>query len=74
MIDTRKTLRGLVMRFALGMTFLVAGCAQTTPTRTAGTDPACIAWAAVTYSSYDTEETQRQARGNNAARQAYCGK
>lgn len=57
---------------ALVMLFLVAGCSQTTKTHIAATDPACIAWRPVTYSSRDTPETQNQARANNAAWTKYC--
>lgn len=61
---------------------LVSGCFlatidQTRPTQTAEIDRqvttgVCSVWKAVTYSSRDTEQTQLEARANNAARDAYC--
>lgn len=69
-----KTWTRQLVLLALVTTSCLAGCAQTTRTRTGAIDPACIAWANATYSSRDTEETQRQARANNAAREVYCGK
>ncbi len=37
----------------------------------AGRSAVCRAWLAITYSRQDTAETQRQIRGNNAARAGY---
>ena len=68
-----RTWTGPLAPLALAMMFSLAACSQTTRTRTAVTDPACIAWAQTTYSSRDTDETQRQARANNEARAVYCG-
>lgn len=61
---------------------LVTGCLTVPtgpirPTQTAEIDQAvtqgvCGVWKAVTYSSRDTEQTQLEARANNAARDAYC--
>lgn len=70
--------RGLRVLFVLAMTFALAGCLSTRTTRIAETDAAiagqvCQAWRVVTYSSRDTEQTQREAAANNAARAAYCG-
>jgi hypothetical protein len=61
----------------LAMTFSLAGCLSTSTTRTDATEAAivadvCRAWPVVTYSSRDTEQTQTEARANNAARDAYC--
>lgn len=61
----------------------LAACATTIPifatdreaeaAAESGTGPpaACRAWRAITYSRHDTAETQRQIRGNNAARAGY---
>lgn len=61
---------------------LVTGCLTVPtgpirPTQTAEIDQSvttgvCSVWKAVTYSSRDTEQTQLEARANNAARDAYC--
>lgn len=65
----------------LVMMFFLAGCQQTLTTRTGETDElwravarqVCeSAWRPVTYSSRDTEQTQLEARANNAARAKYC--
>ena len=62
----------------LGMTFLLAGCLLTPRTQTAATSDihitagVCSVWKPVTYSSRDTDQTQLEARANNAARKAYC--
>ena len=69
-----RTWTGPLAPLALAMMFSLAACSPTLKTRTAVTDPACIAWGQTTYSSKDTPETQRQARANNAARAVYCGK
>lgn len=58
----------------LAMTCSLAGCGLTRSTRTVETNvvqEACKAWAPVSYSSRDTPETQKEARGNNAARLAF---
>lgn len=68
-----KTWTRRLVPLVLVTTFSLGGCAQTMPTRTAVTDPACIAWGLSTYSSKDTEETQKQVRATNAARAVYCG-
>lgn len=66
------------------MTSSLAGCQsilQTLGTGTTGqaevVDQAvvadvCSAWPNVSYSGADTEQTQREARANNAARAEYC--
>lgn len=54
---------------------LVTACSPTTTTRTVETEitaGVCSVWTPVTYSSRDTEQTQHEARANNAARDAYC--
>lgn len=61
----------------LATVFLTAACSPTTQTRIAGTEgqlaaDVCRAWLPVTYSSRDTDQTQIEARANNAARAAYC--
>lgn len=68
---------------ALGMTLCLAGCQSIPTIPIAATEtPAqvearlaaktCKAWPVVTYSSRDTEQTQLEVRGSNAAREAYC--
>lgn len=63
--------------------FLLAACQSIQSTLTGGTDTAekavasiaadvCRAWRPVTYSSRDTEQTQTEARANNAAQERYC--
>lgn len=63
----------------LAMTFSMVGCTQTLMTPSAGIEAdkaaasaACEAWKPLTYSSKDTDQTQLEVRGNNAARGAYC--
>lgn len=64
----------------LAMTCFLAACQQMSTTRTAAieTDTSIVldlcehAWKPQTYSSRDTEQTQLEARANNAAREAYC--
>ncbi len=61
----------------LATTSFLAGCSPTTSTLTVETEGAiaagvCQAWKPVTYSSRDTEQTQLEARANNAARASYC--
>lgn len=63
----------------LGMTSLLVGCQLTQTTETAAinldrelTAQVCDVWKPVTYSSRDTDQTQLEARANNAAREAYC--
>lgn len=54
---------------------LVTACSPTTTTRTVETEitaGVCSVWTPVTYSSRDTDQTQHEARANNAARDAYC--
>ena len=61
---------------------LVTGCltVPTGPIRPTQTDEidqtvtagVCTVWKPVTYSGRDTEQTQLEARANNAARGAYC--
>lgn len=70
---------GLSALTLLAMTFLMVGCTQTLTTRSAGIEAdkaaagaACKAWKPLTYSSKDTDQTQLEVRGNNAARGAYC--
>lgn len=68
----------LIVLSALATTCLLAGCSPTLSTQTAATEAGiaadvCRAWQPVTYSSRDTEQTQVEARANNAARAAYCG-
>ena len=70
---------GLTALTTLVMTFSMVGCQQTLTTRSAGIEAdkaaasaACEAWKPLTYSSKDTDQTQLEVRGNNAARGAYC--
>jgi starvation-inducible outer membrane lipoprotein len=74
-----------MLPLVLAMTLLLAACSQTPKTLTGATDDAALlaavtrqlcakAWRPVTYSSRDTEQTQREARANNAARDEYCGR
>ena len=63
----------LLLMLAAGST--LTGCGTTT--LISATDPArrdlCErAWKPVTYSNRDTQETQLQARQNNAAYDSYC--
>lgn len=67
------------MLLTLGMTSFLAGCSPTLGTPTAATEAdtaaaagVCRVWTPVTYSNRDTEQTQLEARANNAARKAYC--
>jgi hypothetical protein len=58
---------------------LLGGCQSILPTNTAATETSiaadtCRAWKPVTYSSRDSEQTQVEARANNAARESYCPK
>jgi hypothetical protein len=68
----------LTLPLLLAMMLSTTACTLTTTTLTAETDAQITsaictkAWRPVTYSSRDTEETQREARANNAARDAYC--
>ncbi len=68
----------LTLPLLLVTTFFLTACSPTTTTLTAETDASITrnvcskAWRPVTYSSKDTEQTQREARANNAARDAYC--
>jgi len=71
--------KGLSALTLLVMTFSMVGCTQTLTTHSAGIEAdkeaasaACKAWKPLTYSSKDTEQTQLEVRGNNAARGAYC--
>lgn len=69
---------------ALATTFFLAACSPTLTTLTGGTDDetwnavtrrlCAEAWRPQTYSSRDTDQTQLEARANNAARDAYCGR
>lgn len=66
------------MPLLLATTFFLAACSQTLTTQTVATDKiiaadVCRAWPRTTYSSRDTEQSQREAQANNAARSAYCG-
>lgn len=69
-----------LMRLPMLATMLfLAGCLPTTTTHIAGTEAniaagVCRVWKPVTYSSRDTDQTRLEARANNAARDAYCGK
>lgn len=63
-----RVLKGLVL---LALPAMLAGCLTTT-THTAVTDTSCHAFEPIRYSRLDTEETQRQARGHNAAWDALC--
>ena len=61
----------------LATTSCLAACSPTTTTLTAATDMrvaagVCEVWRPQTYSSRDDEQTQLEARANNAARAAYC--
>lgn len=67
-----------IVLLLLATTWLLTGCSPTTTTLTAATDErvasgVCAVWLPVTYSSRDTDQTQLEARANNAARDAYCG-
>lgn len=70
---------GLLGLKLLVMTCFLAGCQLTPATQTAAieidrnvVESVCETWKTVTYSSRDTEQTQLEARANNAAREAYC--
>jgi uncharacterized lipoprotein YajG len=72
-----STASGSAALLMLATTSFLAGCSPTSSTLTVETESAiaadvCQAWQPVTYSSRDTEQTQLQARANNAARAAYC--
>lgn len=76
-----KTLRskaagyGRRMRLALllSATLPLAGCQSLTPTGAIRVvDTSCTAFRPITYSSRDTEQTQSEARGHNAAWDALC--
>lgn len=56
----------------LAMLPLMLAACQTTPI--AGTSGGCAVFGPITYSSRDTEETQKQVRRNNAAYDSYCAK
>lgn len=62
----------------LATMFLLVGCQSIQRTPTAGIDKklvqqTCTVWLPITYSGFDTAETQLNVRANNAARDAYCG-
>ena len=68
------------MPLLLAMLFSTAACQQIPTTRTVAieadtmiAEDICDVWLPVSYSSRDTDETQLEARANNAARDAYCG-
>ena len=69
---------GLMRLLLLVSVTSLAGCLSMKPIAIEETEAAivadvCRAWKPVTYSSRDTEQTQNEARANNAARDAYCG-
>lgn len=75
--SSRTTALSVLM--TLGMTLSLAACSPTLTTQTAATEAdrsiaagVCRVWVPVTYSGRDTEQTQIEARANNAARVAYC--
>ncbi len=53
---------------------LLSGCVTTNPTPTAGTSTSvtCGVFAAITYSSKDTDLTQRQVKRHNGSYNALC--
>ena len=71
----KTTSKMLLTLPTLAIVLMLTGCGTTT--LISATDPArrdlCErAWKPVTYSSRDTQETQLQARQNNAAYDSYC--
>jgi len=74
-----STAGAFALPLALAMTCWLAGCQSIPATHTAETEATMVAdlcdhaWRPVTYSSWDTEQTQIEARAANAARAAYCG-
>jgi len=56
----------------IGSTLTLASCATTTAT--SGNKAVCSVWQPVTWAGADTDETIRQAKANNAARDNYCGR
>lgn len=56
----------------IGATLILGGCATTTAT--GGTKAVCSVWTPVSWSVADTDQTIREAKANNAARAAWCGR
>lgn len=50
----------------------VAGCVTTMASNE--NRPVCAAWSSITWSDQDTDQTIKEVKGNNAARNSYCGK
>ncbi len=71
------TRNALTLLPLLAMLPLTAAC-QTTATRINAIESriaadVCSAWQPVTWSSRDTEQTQREVKASNLARDVYCG-
>lgn len=50
---------------------LAAGCETTTATR--GGKAVCAVWQPISWADDDTDQTIREVKANNAARDAFCG-
>ena len=76
MLSRTRTGSAWTLPLMLVMTCWLAGCQSIPTIRTDATDTivvdVCRVWQPVTWSSRDIEQTQIEARANNAARAAYC--
>jgi hypothetical protein len=66
------TVRQARLVLPLIATLLLAGCGMMTAF-VATSDP-CAQWLSITWSTKDTDQTIKEVKANNAAREAVCGK
>lgn len=70
-----KRLRLLVVMLCGLATTSCATTTATVETEPEGADPSlvCLVWVPISWSTRDTDQTIREAKANNAAREAWCG-